>query len=356
MTRDATLLATRPAAHRTATFLAPILAILVFVAHPAAAQEAAVDLEANSRVLLGQGKPTVTIRATRPLQGVTVTVRLPDGRAKAYPVGALKMGQSRTIPLPEEPGRTTVAVEIASKALKEPEIYEIPLVVARPMKLDVTKDTVDLADGRISFTASETVAKVGVTVLGEGGRTLVEFDEAKNATPGTAITVRFPTDRGVISLIRLTATDPDGFFNGVEMSPFFIEVPHEEVSFDFGKADILAAEVPKLARTLDGVHAALVKFGNEFKAKLYVAGYTDTVGGREYNQELSGKRAQAIASWFQSNGLKVRACWQGFGEEAPAVATPDETPEARNRRTIHVLANQPPPVSRTFPRTTWHCL
>ena len=114
--------------------------------------------------------------------------------------------------------------------------------------------------------------------------------------------------------------------------------------------------MPKLARTLEGVHAALIKFGNEFKAKLYVAGYTDTVGGREYNQDLSARRAQAIASWFQSNGLKVRACWQGFGEEALAVTTPDETPEARNRRTVHVLANQPPPTSGTFPRASWKCL
>ncbi len=329
---------------------------LLLAATGAPAQEAAIDLQASNRVLLGQGKPTVTVRANRPLQGVQVTVRLPDGRAKTFPVGLLKMGQSKVIPLPEEPGRTTVTLEIAAKSMKEPETYEIPVVVARPMKLEVTKDTVDLGEGRITFTASEPVAKVGLVVLGEEGRTIADFEEPRDAAAGTPITVRFPGDRGAITLLRLTATDPDGFFNGVEMAPFFIEVPHEEVNFDFGKADIAPVEEPKLARTLDGVHAALAKFGNEFKATLYVAGYTDTVGGREFNQDLSSRRAQSIASWFKAHGLRTHACWQGFGEDAPAVATPDETNEARNRRTIHVLANQPPPVSKTFPRSAWKCL
>lgn len=333
----------------------PALAILLLAA-PARAQDAAVELAANNRVLLGQGKPTATITATRPLQGVTVTVRLPDGRARTIPVGLLKMGHSKVIPLPEEPGRTKISLEVASRSMKEPEVYEIPLVVARPMRIDVTRDTVDLADGHITFTATEPVAKVSLTVLGDQGRTLADTEEPRNAAPGTPITVRFPTDRGAISLLRLTATDPDGFFNGVEMAPFFVEVPHEELAFEFGKADIASAEEPKLLRTLDGVHAALAKFGNELKARLYVAGYTDSVGGREYNLDLSARRAQAIASWFQSHGLKVRACWQGFGEDAPAVATPDETPEARNRRTLHVLANQPPPTSAVFPRSAWKCL
>jgi outer membrane protein OmpA-like peptidoglycan-associated protein len=119
---------------------------------------------------------------------------------------------------------------------------------------------------------------------------------------------------------------------------------------------VLPAEEPKLARTLEEVHKALAKLGNEFKARLYVAGYTDTVASREYNQDLSERRAMAIARWFSGHGLRVRACYQGFGEDSLAVQTPDETPEPRNRRTIHVLGNQTPPVSKVFPRPNWKCL
>jgi outer membrane protein OmpA-like peptidoglycan-associated protein len=336
---------------------APLMLVaLLLISIPAGAQEAAIDLATNSRVLMGSDKPTATIKALRPLQGVTVTLRLPDGRAKTVAVGLMKMGQSKIIPLPDDPGRMTITLEVSSKSMKEPEAYEIPVVVARPMKIDVTKDTVDLADGRITFTASEPVAKVTMTVLGEEGRVLTDATEDRQAAAGTPITVRFPTNRGAITLLRLTATDPDGFFNGVEMAPFFVEVPHEEVNFDSAKSDIMAAEEPKLARTLDGIHAALLKFGNELKAKLYVAGYTDTVGSRDYNQDLSSRRALAIASWFQAHGMKVRACWQGFGEDALSIQTADETDEARNRRTIHVLASQPPPASKTFPRNAWKCL
>jgi outer membrane protein OmpA-like peptidoglycan-associated protein len=339
----------------TLTTFAPLVAVLLLAALPAGAQEASVDFQANSRVLAGQ-KPTITITALRPLQGVTVTVTLADGRAKAIPVGALGMGRSKEIPLPAEPGRTEATVEVRAKNLKEPESFRIPLVVAKPLQLSVSKDTVDLAEGRITFTASEPVAKVGLTVLGEDGRTIHEAEEPRQAAPGTPVTVTFPTGRGPVTLLRLTAYDPDGFYNGVEMSPFFVEVPHEELTFDFGKADINTAEEPKLERTLGKVHDALARIGNELKARLYVAGYTDTVGGREYNQDLSERRARAIASWFAAHGLKVRACYQGFGEDAPAVTTPDETPEARNRRTLHVLATQLPPASKTFPRSAWTCL
>lgn len=341
----------RPAARAAA----PVVLALLLAALPAAAQEASVDLQANSRVLAG-GKPTVTVTALRPLQGVTVTITLPDGRAKAVAVGALGMGRSKEIPLPAEPGRREVTIEVSAKNLKEPEQFRIPLVVAKPLQIAVSKDTVDLAEGRITFTATEPVAKVGLTVLGEEGRTIHETLEDRQAAPGTPVTVTFPAGRGPVTLLRLTAYDPDGFYNGVEMAPFFVEVPHEELVFDFGKADIVAAEEPKLERTLQKAHEALARFGNELKARLYVAGYTDTVGGREYNQDLSERRARAIATWFASHGLKVRACYQGFGEDAPAVATPDETPEARNRRTLHVLATQVPPTSKTFPRASWTCL
>ena len=159
-----------------------------------------------------------------------------------------------------------------------------------------------------------------------------------------------------MTFVRITAYDPDGFFNGVEISPFYVEIPHEEVNFEFGKADVLPAEEGKLAKTLQDVRGALRKFGNEFKARLYVAGYTDTVGTREYNQDLSDRRAMAIARWFTAHGLEVRVCYQGFGEDALAVHTPDETPEPRNRRTIHVLANQSPPPSKVFPGARWRCL
>lgn len=340
---------------------ASLLAFWVLVLASAAVQaQEAIDIQVRTRVLAGGEKPAVILTALHPLQDVRLTLVRQDGRTQRFQTKLLRMSQVQEVPIAHPAGlaRADYTATVTYKGLKEPIQLAFDVVVARPMTLTVTKDTVDLADGRITFTSNTAVARVTLTVLGEQGSRIADIDRPWEpvAPPGTPITVAFPPSTEPITLVRLVAHDPDGFFNGVEMAPFFIQIPHEEINFDFGKADIMDSEHPKLSRTLDRVHEALAKFGNEFQARLYVAGYTDTVGGREYNQDLSDRRALAIARWFQAHGARVRICAQGFGEDALAVPTPDETPEPRNRRTLHVLANQPPPAANPFPRTHWKCL
>ena len=48
--------------------------------------------------------------------------------------------------------------------------------------------------------------------------------------------------------------------------------------------------------------------------------------------------------------------YQGFGEDALAVQTPDETAEARNRRAVYVLAASAPAVQKALPRSAWRRL
>jgi outer membrane protein OmpA-like peptidoglycan-associated protein len=90
--------------------------------------------------------------------------------------------------------------------------------------------------------------------------------------------------------------------------------------------------------------------------QLYVAGYTDTVGNSASNQGLSERRAKSIARWFSTRGFAQPIHFQGFGEDALAVGTPDETDQAANRRAIYILAAQPPPTGPTLPRSAWHRL
>jgi hypothetical protein len=67
--------------------------------------------------------------------------------------------------------------------------------------------------------------------------------------------------------------------------------------------------------------------------------HTDTVATAEYNQELSTRRAQALARWFRSHGLKLPIACAGMGERALKVKTADEVDEPRNRpRRLHARA------------------
>lgn len=343
-------------ARMMATRLTPALVIAVgLLAGQALAGEPPFDISLRNQVLMGDQQPAMVLTARANIGPVSVTFIRDDGKRQKVTAKSIKYGKSHDFIVKQEPGKHDYTVEI-TWGKSGPEIITFPVVVARPMRIDISKDTVDLADGHIAFVANQPVAKVKLEVFGDGGTALLEQEFDVSSAGGAKTDIRFKPSSSSVNIVRLTAYDPYGFYNGIEMTPFFVDIPHEEVTFEFGKADIRPEEEQKLARTLDRIHEALAKFGNEFKARLYVAGYTDTVGSRESNQSLSEKRARSIAHWFLANGLAVRACFQGFGEDALAVPTPDETPNESNRRTLHVLANQVPPKSKTFPKTAWTCL
>ena len=148
--------------------------------------------------------------------------------------------------------------------------------------------------------------------------------------------------------------DVDGFWTSVILEPWFIEIKHEEVVFASNSSEIADSEVPKLAHSLAEVEKTMKRFA-KFRPdmRLYVGGYTDSVGNEGSNQKLSQERARAISRWFKSKGIKIPVYYQGFGEDGQAVATEDDVDEPRNRRALYVLANSPPPTSKDIPRARW---
>jgi outer membrane protein OmpA-like peptidoglycan-associated protein len=67
--------------------------------------------------------------------------------------------------------------------------------------------------------------------------------------------------------------------------------------------------------------------------KIVVKGYTDNIGSREYNLQLSIKRARAVANYLISKGVeadKVEAI--GFGESNPRYPNTSQEGRAKNRR------------------------
>ena len=69
-----------------------------------------------------------------------------------------------------------------------------------------------------------------------------------------------------------------------------------------------------------------------------IEGHTDTVGKPEQNKSLSERRAEAVVAYlttkYQIDSARLQAV--GMGENGLLVATPDQTPEARNRRVLVV--------------------
>jgi outer membrane protein OmpA-like peptidoglycan-associated protein len=149
------------------------------------------------------------------------------------------------------------------------------------------------------------------------------------------------------------AYDTDGAYVGMALLPWSISIPHEEVTFATDSAAIAPTEAPKLEASYKLITDALVKYRELGAIKLFIAGRTDSVGNAGYNLKLSQRRAQAIAGWFRKRGLKVPVLFEGFGEQALQVPTPDETDEPRNRRVDYFLALDEPPLKTNNFRPVW---
>ena len=69
-----------------------------------------------------------------------------------------------------------------------------------------------------------------------------------------------------------------------------------------------------------------------------VEGHTDTVGSPALNKSLSERRAEAVVGYLTSKYSIAADRLQavGMGENVLLVATPAQTPEARNRRVLVV--------------------
>jgi len=87
---------------------------------------------------------------------------------------------------------------------------------------------------------------------------------------------------------------------------------------------------PGMHATLDTLGAVMQKFD---KTIVEIAGHSDSAGTAEHNQELSARRAAAVASYLQGRGVaRTRVATVGLGESRPVASNATAEGRARNRR------------------------
>lgn len=98
------------------------------------------------------------------------------------------------------------------------------------------------------------------------------------------------------------------------------------VTFDTNRYEIK----PEFRSTLDDVATTLAEYEKTF---IDVYGHTDSTGSDAINNPLSLNRAQAVASYLESRGVKsARIGTQGFGSTQPVAGNDTEAGRAANRR------------------------
>lgn len=139
-------------------------------------------------------------------------------------------------------------------------------------------------------------------------------------------------------------------FAGFTYSPWFMDIPHQDVLFDSDQYKIQNTEEWKLEDTMKELEEVLRKYGSVVPVKLYIAGCTDTVGDKGSNKRLSEQRARAIASWLRGHGYTQPIYFYGFGESLLAVKTGDGVDEEKNRRVLYVVTSDRP---SDLPKVAW---
>ncbi len=112
-----------------------------------------------------------------------------------------------------------------------------------------------------------------------------------------------------------------------------------DVLFDTGKASLKPGATSNLNR--------LVAFLNEYPDRtVLIEGYTDSVGGEDYNQGLSERRADSVKSYLAGQGIgSIRLSASGKGEGEPVASNDSAAGRQQNRR-VEVIISNPPAASR----------
>ncbi|MDN7638825.1 OmpA family protein [Burkholderia cepacia] len=103
-------------------------------------------------------------------------------------------------------------------------------------------------------------------------------------------------------------------------------------NFDFNQAALTPGGRDRLNKLVSD--AAGVTF-----TTVMVSGYTDGVGSVAYNQDLSERRARAVANYLKVQGLKAgQFVARGYGKSDPVASNATADGRARNRR-VEIILN-----------------
>ncbi|MFT3706445.1 MAG: OmpA family protein [Archangium sp.] len=320
--------------------------LLVLALLPTLAFADAVNVSLTNKALKGKGTPAVHVEILEPIAGFRLVLTRDGGKPQEWKGGG-KPGVTRTIELSQPDGVSKWAGELIinfpnGTTGNMPLEFETELAGQMVITVDKEKD-VDIEGRKLRFTANQPVAKVHLRVLMDSGASIIDDDIAFNGEPaGSKLEVTWPASTGKVFRVELRVFGHSGVFNGVELTPWRIDIPHEEVNFATGKWDIPDDEAKKLEASLKLVLEAVSKFSGLAEIKLYVAGHTDTVGNNASNRTLSLNRARSIGQWFRKRGVRIPVLYEGFGEEALAISTKDEQDEPKNRRAEYIIAIDDP--------------
>ncbi|GCL63110.1 OmpA family protein [Pseudaquabacterium pictum] len=155
---------------------------------------------------------------------------------------------------------------------------------------------------------------------------------AAMAADGTAP----PAERTVDEMVEQLATRPATTTRGLRNLVPVVRQIDLVVPFDFDSARLQAASRPQLQRLAEAMNSPRL-VATRFK----VQGHTDAKGAAAYNDDLSARRARAVADFLQTQGVTVDRL-QAEGKGASELLDPAR-PESPDNRRVRIVAMEPTP-------------
>lgn len=311
-------------------------------------------------------RPTLTVVAEEPLRSVQIALQ-PQAAAAGEPgsespetapqrlsAPSLGAGARRSFSIGTgRIGRTQWVGTVQYQAGGKPGRSELRFetLVTPSTKVRYDREHLSLKDRYVEVQLSRPASRGEVKVIGDDGAELGAGQaELGGAAAGSWLRIPWQERRpGNVLRLELVVRDVSGFPTKVTLWPWSVTVPHDEVRFATASAEIRPEERAKLDESQRRIAAVFDKVKDRLQppqvAKLYVAGYTDTVGSDGDNLTLSLSRARSIATYLRERGVTAPIFYAGLGERGLKVPTDDNVDEERNRRADYVVALDPPRIA-----------
>ena len=226
-------------------------------------------------------------------------------------------------PLPEQPPIVVNASATATAPAATPSPININNVSSSktdPVRVDATSASASKTEPVKVDTTSASASKTDPVNVGVSSDVAPSPVSVNNPAP---IMPAQKSDRTIIKVQQIPVEPQQRI-----MEEIF------EIRFDFDKA-IIKPEYDNIIRQL----AATTQANRNIK--ISVVGHTDTAGSNAYNYALGGRRAEAVQKMLIDYGIPAsQIIAVSAGEEDLKVPTPNNTPNAENRRVRVVKETQ----------------
>jgi outer membrane protein OmpA-like peptidoglycan-associated protein len=301
-------------------------------------------------------QPSFMVTPSLPLARLVVEVEA-GGQVYSFEESGVPAGQTARFSWARDPSVTSADVYVRGEFVAgHTEQVQLPISYdyGGQLSVDLSGAEADLAARTLSLSVSGPVERAEIVSYGARRAVLDRTTLPVGQGPGT-ITLPWQGDPEDVVLLDVTLHGASSWAS-FTFSPWFLDIPHEDVLFASGASEIPASETWKLESTLRALQEVLEKYGEVVPVKVYIAGCTDTVGDAAHNRDLSQRRARAIASWLRSHGYSEPIFYHGYGENFLAVRTGDGVDEPANRRVLYMVSSNPPPSSAGIPSAQWRAL